>query len=450
MSQFVITEAQREQLILALALIAPSGAGKTLGALKIAKGMIDKRYPEMDEAAKWKKIGFIDTEHKRAKIYANTTRFGLEIGSFIHLDFTAPYTVDRFDDAVEALKKYGCEIVITDSISHFWEGDSGLLDLQQTKGGNFQAWREINPHYNNLVSLITGERHEIDMINCIRSKQKYEVSTSETGKLSVEKLGLQPVQRDSLEYEFQIVFSINMEHVATTLKDNSGLFEGYPQRIEKEVGEQLHAWLKDGKDVFAEKRAKEAAEAEEKKAMIETIRAYEKAPNKDLAAFATKGIKATEKKFGTLEKLPLGTLQTILGKFSDEQKRLEAEIEKAGEEMAKDLEKAQQERKQQEHADKVVKEGLLEVAKTFNIKDAEMMDIHTLQQSIKAAQKKKEAAPKEEVKRFKRNAYYYHPESDSYVMYLKGDVVPLDDSDFQLLQPIKKAEYDEGVRKQQA
>ena len=72
---------------------------------------------------------------------------------------------------------------------------------------------------------------------------------SETGKLSVKKLGLKTVQRDSLEYEFQIVFNVDMDHIARTSKDNSGLFENLPQKLSPETGKKLIQWLDKGIDV---------------------------------------------------------------------------------------------------------------------------------------------------------------------------------------------------------
>lgn len=359
---FNVTDAVREMLIGSIALIGPSGSGKTLSALMIAKGMMDQKYGDtITDAEKWQKIGFIDTEHKRAKIYANTSRFGIEIGSFKHLDFTAPFTVDRLDHAVKILKgQYKVEVIISDSITHFWEGDEGLLDLQQKMGGNFQAWRTVNPHYNAFVSLATGERHDIDMINCIRAKQEYQVSQNETGKLKVEKLGLKPQQRDSLEYEFQIVFSIDMSHVATTLKDNSGYFETMPQVITPTVGGMIYDWLKSGKDLAAE-------ELEEKKNWIAAIEVYLDSNVPGMKEFTQKSIdQINSSKYGSLENMPLSRLKD----FADMLKKKEPEISK-------------------EHSAALA--GLYEVAKSFKIKGYTKMSKAELEQAIKDAQQKKGA-----------------------------------------------------------
>lgn len=54
---------------------------------------------------------------------------------------------------------------------------------------------------------------------------------------------------------------------------------------------------------------------------------------------------------------------------------------------------------------------------------------------------------KEDVKVFDEDSYYFHPESDSYVMYKKGDVVP-DDPDFEHCNPISKEEYEKGIKEE--
>lgn len=320
MSEFLITEAQREQLIGCVAFTGPSGAGKTLGSLKVAKGMMDAKYGgDLTDSEKWKKIGVIDTEHSRSKIYANTTGFGLEIHSFIHLDFTAPFSVDRLDKAVLALKSHGCEVIIIDSLSHFWEGDGGILDLQQKYGGNFQAWREVNPTYGKFISIVTGERHEVDILACMRAKQAYEVTENEVGKLKVEKLGLKPVQRDSLEYEFQIVFGIDMDHNAFRLKDNSGAFNT-PRKLETDVGEIIYNWLKTGVDVLAEER-------KEKEAIIQTIQGYAESNHDEMKEFVAKTIEAAEKRYGELINMPLNRLHDFVNAVHVQEVKLNKEVQ---------------------------------------------------------------------------------------------------------------------------
>lgn len=57
----------------------------------------------------------------------------------------------------------------------------------------------------------------------------------------------------------------------------------------------------------------------------------------------------------------------------------------------------------------------------------------------------------EEPKKFKRDAYYYHPESDTFVEFKKGDVVPDENNlEFGHCNPITKEKYDKGIQEQNA
>jgi AAA domain len=246
-----VRKAKREKLIAAIQIAGPSGAGKTLGGLLMAYGMMKELYPDLSEEKLWDKIALVDTEHERSLVYEGLNdhrTYGVKIGEFLFVPLDKPYNVSRYNQAVKAAKDAGAEVVVIDSISHAWEAEGGLLDLQQQKGGNFQAWREINPVYGQFVDLAIGVTHRIHTISTARAKQEYAMEQSETGKLSVKKLGLKQVQRDSLEYEFQIVFNVDMDHVASTSKDNSGLFER-PDKITPDHGRKLIQWLDKGIDV---------------------------------------------------------------------------------------------------------------------------------------------------------------------------------------------------------
>jgi archaellum biogenesis ATPase FlaH len=117
---FEVEVAEREKLKAAIAIIGPSGAGKTLGALKIAYGMMKAKYPDLSDDEVWLKVGVADTEHELAKLYVNRSDLG--IGKFRYINFTEPYSPSRYDGAIKALKTKGAEVVVVDSISHAWEG----------------------------------------------------------------------------------------------------------------------------------------------------------------------------------------------------------------------------------------------------------------------------------------------------------------------------------------
>lgn len=272
-----LKRAKRQMLRLAMALIGPSGSGKTVGGLILAYGMMKEKYPDATEDHIWNLIGLVDTEHERSLIYEGMEKGGVMIGQFWHYDLKKPYSVDRYEHAIFEMKKQGVEVVVIDSISHAWQGEGGILDYHEESGKSYQSWNKTNKDaYFPLVSLITGESTQMHIINTIRSKQSHAMETDENGKLHVKKVGLQPVQRDQLEYEFQIALTIDMNNNFTPSKDNSDIFKTSSGKLTPEHGAKIYQWLEKGVDIFAEKRAAEKAAEEERQAAVAEIRKLEK------------------------------------------------------------------------------------------------------------------------------------------------------------------------------
>lgn len=247
---FTPSLARREKMKASIVYSGPSGSGKTLSALLTAYGMMQDAYPDLSDEDVWKKIGLVDTEHQRSKLYAGTTIKGHTIHQFYHIDLQAPYTQKRYEDAVEALKQAGCDVVIIDSLSHAWEGVGGMLDKQQEMGGRFQDWNKMKPIIKAFIKTLTES--DIHILGTMRVKQDYQAEKNDEGKLEIKKLGLKPIQKDDLEYEFMVSFSIDQHHVATATKDNSNLFEEKPEKITPDHGKKLYQWLEMGVDVKAE------------------------------------------------------------------------------------------------------------------------------------------------------------------------------------------------------
>ena len=249
-----LTLARREKMKAAIAYIGGSGSGKTLSMLITAYGMMKEAYPDLADEEVFQKIGVVDTEHRRSQIYAGTTITDLKIHPFYHIDLQAPFSPSRYDEAIRALKNGGCEVVIVDSLSHAWDGEGGLLEMQQQAGGNFQAWAKVKPHIQSFIKSLT--ENDVHILASMRTKQDYQVEQGETGKLDIKKLGLKPIQKDDLEYEFMIVWQLDQDHIARTTKDNSGIFENQPAKVTPEHGSKLFKWLDQGVDVKAEEEAK--------------------------------------------------------------------------------------------------------------------------------------------------------------------------------------------------
>ena len=213
--------AQRKRAKIKMGLQGPSGSGKTMGALLTAYGL----------CGDWSKIAVIDTENHSADLYAN-------IGNYNVLPLTSPFTPEKYIQAIELCEKSAMEVIIIDSVTHEWEN---LIDYHSSLQGNsFTNWGKITPRHNDFVQKIL--QSSCHVISTIRTKQDY-VLQEKNGKMVPEKVGLKSVQRDGLEYEFTLVFDLDMKNNATASKDRTGLFFGKPeQKLSVQVGKQIKNW----------------------------------------------------------------------------------------------------------------------------------------------------------------------------------------------------------------
>lgn len=182
-----------------IGLCGPTGSGKTWWALEVATRFA-KQYGS--------RIAFIDSERGSAKKYADKFDFDvLELATF---------EPEKYIDAIHDAAKAGYQVVVIDSLSHAWEGQGGVLERvdsvakKQTRPNSYTAWREGTKVQNDLVNAMLEFPGHI--IVTMRTKMAYEQTKDDNGKSKVTKVGLQPVQRDGLEYEFDIVTDINAEH----------------------------------------------------------------------------------------------------------------------------------------------------------------------------------------------------------------------------------------------
>lgn len=233
--------AKRRQAKIKMAIQGPSGSGKTIGALLIAFGLTKD----------WSKIAVIDTENHSAALYAH-------LGPFSVVNVAAPFYPEKFTKAIKMCEQAGKEVIILDSISHEWEGAGGILEIHSNMTGNsFTAWGKLTPRHNAFVQAILQSPAHI--IGTVRSKQDY-VLTEKNGKQVPEKIGLKSVTRDGMDYEFTIVFDLDIKHNVTTSKDRTGLFMDKPEfRITSNTGLKILQWCKQGdpplkwKDSFVER-----------------------------------------------------------------------------------------------------------------------------------------------------------------------------------------------------
>lgn len=231
---FVFKRASKAQRKARIGLVGPSGAGKTYTALTIAEGLGEK-------------IALIDTENRSASLYADRFTFDT-----LQLDTFAPET---YVAAIKAAEEAGYEVIIIDSLSHAWMGKDGALEqvdkaaARSRSGNTFAAWREVTPKHNELVDAMI--RCKAHIIVTMRAKTEYVIEQVQRNGRTVNeprKIGMAPVQRDGLEYEFDIVADMDWEHRFIVSKTRFDKLAGeVVTKPTRELGETIKAWLSDGK-----------------------------------------------------------------------------------------------------------------------------------------------------------------------------------------------------------
>jgi len=233
MSTFEIHRATKRRAKLRLGMSGAAGSGKTYSALLIAAGL-------------GKRIGLIDTEHGSGDLYADLLPEGYDV-----LPLTPPFTPARYIEAIHALEQAGCETIIVDSLTHAWIGEGGSLDrhgrIADKSGNSWQAWRQVTPEHNALVeALLQSPSH---IIATMRAKTEYVQERDErTGKNVVRKVGLAPIMRDGIEYEFTVFMELDQQHMAFVSKDRTRLFDGTIFKPTIDTGRELLSWLDAGVD----------------------------------------------------------------------------------------------------------------------------------------------------------------------------------------------------------
>jgi hypothetical protein len=207
---------------LRLALYGPSGSGKTYTALSIGAAMAgDKR------------VAVIDTERGSASKYADLFDFDV-----IELDNFHPNT---FVEAIREVVKTGQHgVLIIDTISHEWEGKGGALELA---GRDFTNWSRITPLHNAFVDEML--RAPLHVIATLRAKEEYAMEKEEgKSKTSVRKLGMEPIQRKGIQYEFDITGSLDGENTLTIEKTRCSALQGAVfQRASEDFAQIVQTWL---------------------------------------------------------------------------------------------------------------------------------------------------------------------------------------------------------------
>lgn len=244
----IFIPATREDVWLLLGLAGGTGSGKTYTAMRLAAGISGD-----------KPFAVIDTEARRALHYADQFKFD-------HADLVAPFSPQRYGDAVMAAADAGYKVIVIDSTSHEHEGDGGLLDMQeqelQRMAGDNHAKREtclqaswIKPkreHKRLFVQKVLQVRAHI--IFCMRAEDKTELKKID-GKLKmVPKASLTgldgwiPICEKRFPFELTASFLLTADAPGIPkpikLQEQHRALFPLDKPITEESGQRLAAWAK--------------------------------------------------------------------------------------------------------------------------------------------------------------------------------------------------------------
>lgn len=227
---FAFAPASKAQRKARIALAGPSGSGKTFTGLTLAAALADR-------------VAVIDTERGSASLYSDRFTF----------DTLQMHTYDPRDlvKALAAAGAAGYGAVLVDSLSHFWEGTGGMLEqvdaaAKRSGGGNsFAGWKDARPMERAMIDALLAYPGHV--LVTMRTKTEYVVEEDSRGRKVPRKIGLKPVQREGIEYEFDVVGDLDLENnlvvTKTRCADLSGEVINRPGEL---LGKRLLAWLDDG------------------------------------------------------------------------------------------------------------------------------------------------------------------------------------------------------------
>jgi hypothetical protein len=196
-----------------ICLTGPAGSGKSMTMLKAARRLAGPNG----------RIACIDTEHGSLSKYADQFEFDV-----IELD---SYSPENFLAALRAAEEAGYDVFCCDSLSHFWMGKDGALeyvDNARKRSGSrddMAGWKEFRPHERAMVDSMIASRCHV--IVTMRTKTAYEEQTNErTGKKQRVKVGLAPVQREGMDYEFDLVGNLSEDNELVIDKSRCPAYTG--------------------------------------------------------------------------------------------------------------------------------------------------------------------------------------------------------------------------------
>lgn len=234
MSKNLFQPASKQQAKARVAFSGASGSGKTFWALAWATIL-----------AEGEPIAVIDTERGSASLYADTYKFDV-------LEMRPPYHPDRLVEALHGATQAGYRVVVVDSLTHFWSGQGGVLEIvdqasSRFKGNTHAAWQVGTPIQQRMVDALLG--FDGHLIATMRAKTEWVMEPDDRGKVTPRKVGLAPQQRSDIEFEFTMMLELEAStHRAHVAKSRFADFADkvFATQDTQSSAESFLGWLRSG------------------------------------------------------------------------------------------------------------------------------------------------------------------------------------------------------------
>lgn len=210
-----IKKATRQRKKLRVAIDGPSGSGKTYSLLRLAFAMRKRGLCS--------KVLVIDTENESASLYVGESPDG-EPFEFDTVCLTR-FSPTDYTAAIHMGEKAGYDAIVVDSLSHAWIGEGGALDLvdQKSTGNSWAAWKDVTPLHRRLIdSIIQSPAH---VLASMRTKTEWATEKNDKGKTVPVRIGTAAVQREGMEYEFDVYARCDLEHLIKIEKTRCSLLD---------------------------------------------------------------------------------------------------------------------------------------------------------------------------------------------------------------------------------
>lgn len=234
MSILDIKPASREGAHLLISLTAPSGGGKTHGAIVLARGLVGEHG----------RIGFLDTESGRGKFNAGLTRYE-------HADLTPPFSPQRYREAVGEFVASKVDALIIDSFSHEWEGIGGCHEIADATGRDgLLKWAAAKAQHKKLMNDLL--QAPIHIILCLRARERFVQvpDPDKKGKQMIVSAGWHEITERNVIFEMTVSILLLTPTQASLTKcpdEIRPIFDQLP--ITVDTGRRLAAWVAGGAPV---------------------------------------------------------------------------------------------------------------------------------------------------------------------------------------------------------